>query len=534
MGYSKGIRGQKYTKSLVANISDLGGLGLIYLSGNDLTIAEIERIIKDREQVTLSKQAEKDIFKSRELIDEIAEQEEIVYGVTTGFGKFSDTVISRENLRELQENLILSHAAGVGEPFLEEISRGMMLFRANSLAKGQSGIRLETVRLLIELLNNEIHPVIPSQGSLGASGDLAPLAHMVLVMIGRGEAYYRGKRLPGSEALSQVNLTPVELEAKEGLALINGTQAIASVGTLTWLGAKNLLKAADICAAATIDALEGITDAFDERIYKLRPHPGHGKTAYNLRKMLNDSEIIANRINQRVQDAYTLRCVPQIHGASKDAYEHVGEILQREINSTTDNPLIFSEDKEVISGGNFHGQPLALPMDYMSTAISELANVSERRVERLVNPNLNFDLPPFLIQNGGVSSGFMIAQYTAASLVSENKGLAHPASVDSIPSSANQEDHVSMGTIAARKAHTILVNSEKVLAIELLCACQALDFRSPRRSGSAAKAAHDLVRGSVPYSNSDRELSKDIEKVVEIIKSGKLVETVESVVGGLE
>ncbi len=306
------------------------------------------------------------------------------------------------------------------------------------------------------MLNAGIHPVIPSKGSLGASGDLAPLAHMVLVMIGKGEAYYQGNKLPGSKALKRAGLSPVELGAKEGLALINGTQAITSVGTITWLRMKNLLKAADICAAMTIDSLEGLLDAFDDRIYRLRTHPGHGKTAENLRKLLEDSSIIANREHRRVQDAYTLRCVPQIHGASKDAHDHVGEVLEREINSTTDNPLIFPDDGEIISGGNFHGQPIALPMDYMSTAIAELANVSERRIERLVNPSLNFGLPPFLIKDGGVSSGFMIAQYTAAALVSENKTLAHPASVDSIPSSANQEDHVSMGTIGARKSYVHL------------------------------------------------------------------------------
>lgn len=506
---------------------------MIYLSGDQLNFTEIHKIINNGEQVRLSQEAEQNIIKSRELIDKLTEQKQIVYGVTTGFGKFSDTVISSDNLKELQENLILSHAAGVGDPFPEEVSRGMMLFRANSLAKGQSGIRLETVKMLIEMLNNGIHPVIPSQGSLGASGDLAPLAHMVLVMIGRGEAFYRGERLSGDEALIRAGLKSVQLGAKEGLALINGTQAISSVGVLTWLRGENLLKVADICAAVTIDALEGITDAFDDRFYRLRPHPGHGKTAQNLRKMLRDSDIISNRINERVQDAYTLRCVPQIHGASKDAHKHVGEVLEREINSTTDNPLIFSEEGEVISGGNFHGQPLALPMDYLSTAISELANVSERRIERLVNPNLNFDLPPFLIQNGGVSSGFMIAQYTAASLVSENKSLVHPASVDSIPSSANQEDHVSMGTIAARKTKSILENSEKVLAIELLCGCQALDYRKPRNGGSAARAVLELVREQIPHLNSDRQLSKDIETVAEMLRSGEIAKTVEEQVGEL-
>ncbi|OWZ85044.1 histidine ammonia-lyase [Natranaerobius trueperi] len=507
---------------------------MIYLTGSQLSFEEIERVMIKKEQVELSTKAREDIVKSRKLIDELVDNEETVYGVTTGFGKFSDTAISTKDINALQENLILSHAAGVGEPFSEEIVRGIMLLRANSLSKGHSGVRLETVKLLLDMLNEEIHPVIPSQGSLGASGDLAPLAHMVLVMLGRGEAYYRGERLLGSEALKKAGLQPIKLRAKEGLALINGTQAIASVGTFTWLSMKNLLKVADIACAMTVDALEGITDAFDERIYKLRPHPGHRKTAANLRKLVVNSEIIENKEHPRVQDAYTLRCVPQIHGASKDAHSHVGEVLEREINSTTDNPLIFSEDGDIISGGNFHGQPLALPMDYLSTSISEIANVSERRVERLVNPNHNFGLPAFLIEEGGVSSGFMIAQYTAASLVSENKSLAHPASVDSIPSSANQEDHVSMGTIGARKALSILKNSQKVLSVELLCACQALDLRKPRKPGKGTKKAFEIIREEIPYLDQDREISPDIEKVAEIIASGKLVKAVEEVVGKLE
>ncbi|ACB86368.1 histidine ammonia-lyase [Natranaerobius thermophilus] len=507
---------------------------MIHLTGENLKFKEIEKVINHGEQVELSTQAKENIIASRRLIDDLTEKESIVYGVTTGFGKFSDTFISSENLQQLQENLILSHSAGVGEPFSEQVVRGMMLFRANSLAKGHSGIRLETVQLLIDMLNKGVHPIIPSKGSLGASGDLAPLAHMVLVMIGKGEAYYHGDRMAGDKALSEAGLSPVKLGAKEGLALINGTQAIVSVGTLTWLRMKNLLKTADICAAMTIDSLEGILDAFQDKIFRLRPHPGHGKTAENIRRLLQDSEIIENREHKRVQDAYTLRCIPQIHGASKDAHEHIGGILNREINSTTDNPLIFPQENEVISGGNFHGQPLALPMDYMSMAIAELANVAERRIERLVNPNLNFGLPPFLIKDGGVSSGFMIAQYTAASLVSENKSLAHPASVDSIPSSANQEDHVSMGTIGARKALSILENTEKVLAIELLCASQALDYRQPRQSGSGTRKAYELVREQVPHLAEDRELASDIETVEQLIVEGRLVSELEKTIGELK
>ena len=507
---------------------------MIALTGSDLCFSDIDRVVRQGEQVQLAETARQNVLNARQFIHDVIDEERVVYGITTGFGKFSDTVISTEYTLELQENLIMSHAVGVGEPFSREVVRGIMLLRVNNLVKGYSGIGLGTTELLIAMLNRGVHPVIPSQGSVGASGDLAPLAHMVLVMIGRGEAFYQGERMPGSEALKRAGLEPVTLGAKEGLALINGTQAIASLGAWAWLRMKNLLKMADISAAMTIDALEGRLDPFQEKIYRLRPHPGHGNTAENLRNLLMDSQVIAERQTPRVQDAYTLRCVPQVHGASKDAHRHVGEVLVREINATTDNPLVFPEEKDIISGGNFHGQPLALPLDYLSTAIAELGNIAERRIERLLNPSSNFGLPPFLIRDGGVSSGFMILQYTAASLVSENKTLAHPASVDSIPTSANQEDHVSMGTTSARKALEILANCEKVLAIEAMCAAQALDQRAPRKPGKGTEAGRQVVRERIAYLEKDRELASDIEKAVEITAGGDLVRAVEAQVGALK
>lgn len=374
------------------------------------------------------------------------------------------------------KNLIISHACGVGEPLDEEIVRGIMLLRANALAKGYSGIRLYTLNTLIEMLNKGVHPLIPEKGSLGASGDLAPLSHMVLVMLGEGKAYYRGQLFIGKEAMAKAGVPTIELTSKEGLALINGTQVMTSIGALAVYDGISINKTADIVAALTVEALNGVTDAYDYRVHRVRPHQGQINTAKNLLYLLESSQMTTRQGDIRVQDAYSLRCIPQIHGASKDAIKYVEDKVNIEMNSATDNPLIFEDTKDVISGGNFHGQPMALSFDFLGIALSELANVSERRLERLVNPALS-KLPGFLAKNGGLNSGFMIVQYSAAALVSENKILAHPASVDSIPSSANQEDHVSMGTIAARKAREILENTRKVLAMELFAACQAIDLR---------------------------------------------------------
>lgn len=427
---------------------------------------------------------------------------------------------------------------GVGEYLSNESVRAMMLLRINALAKGYSGIRLSTLKTLMDMLNRGVIPRVPSQGSLGASGDLVPLAHMVLVMLGEGEAIYNGEILPGAKAMEKAGIKPVVLEAKEGLALINGTQAMSAVGSLALAKAINLSKISDICGALSMEALNGIIDAFDEKVQAVRPHPGQKLCAANIRKLVKDSEFILRQGELKVQDAYVLRCMPQVHGAVKDALSHVKDVMEIEINSATDNPLIFPDEGRVISGGNFHGEPVAINMDYMGIAVSEMADISERRIERLVNPHLNEGLPAFLTGNGGLNSGLMISQYTAASLVSENKVLAHPASVDSIPSSANQEDHVSMGTIAARKAVKIVENTRNVLAIELLCATQAIDLRRAKmgrraRLGRGTRAAYELVRETVPQIVEDRVLSDDVKTLAKLIDSGQLTKAVEESVGEL-
>ena len=403
-----------------------------------------------------------------------------------------------------------------------------MLFRS----KGFSGIRLSTLSTLIEMLNKGVHPVIPEKGSLGASGDLAPLAHMVLVMLGEGEAYYKGERMPGNKAMELANITTVELTSKEGLALINGTQVMTSVGALALYDGMNLSKMADIAAALTAESLNGIVTAYDKKVHEVRPHNGQINTAKNLLKLLEKSNMTTVQGELRVQDAYSLRCLPQIHGASKDAINYVKEKVDIEINSATDNPLIFGEEDQVISGGNFHGQPMALSFDFLGIALAELANVSERRIERMVNPALS-GLPAFLVEKGGINSGFMIVQYAAAALVSENKVLAHPASVDSIPSSANQEDHVSMGTIAARKARSILDNARKVIAMELLSAVQAIDLRGNKGLGEGTKIAYDLIREQTPKIEDDIIMYKEINKCEELIKSNVILEKIENSIGSL-
>ncbi|MBE3555272.1 MAG: histidine ammonia-lyase [Thermicanus sp.] len=444
----------------------------------------------------------------------------VVYGITTGFGKFSDVVIPKKEALILQENLIKSHACGVGAPFTKGIVRAIMLLRANALAKGFSGIRVETVQLLLHFLNRGIHPVIPEQGSLGASGDLAPLAHMVLPMLGLGEVEYKGRILPAKEALAKENLHPIQLTEKEGLALINGTQAMAGIAAYAWKKINDLLLLADLIAALSVEALHGIPMAYHPLLQEVRPHPGQRETAENLLMFLEGSSEVSKPGERRVQDAYSLRCIPQVHGASKAAFRHFSEILQVEINSATDNPLIFPEAGEVISGGNFHGQPLGLIGDYMAIALSELADISERRIERLVNPALS-GLPPFLTRHGGLHSGMMIAQYVAASLVSENKILSHPASVDSIPSSANQEDHVSMGTTAMRKLLQVMENLTHVLAIEALVAAQGVEFGG-KRLGKWTSRLYQALRKKIPPLEEDRILHEDIFKVVEMIKGEEI------------
>jgi len=505
----------------------------VILDGNSLTLEDFIRIVRGGFRVELSEEAMKRVEKARSFVDRFVQEEKVVYGITTGFGKFSDVVISSEEAKELQRNLIISHSCGVGNPLQEEAAKGIMVLRINALAKGFSGIRPSTLNTLVQMVNNNVNPVIPEKGSLGASGDLAPLAHMVLVMIGEGEAYYNGQRMPGAKAMEMAGIETVELTSKEGLALINGTQVMTSIGALALYDAIMLAKTADIAASLTIEALNGITDAFDPKVHNARGHLGQINSADNLLKILKGSSMTTRQGEMRVQDPYSLRCTPQIHGATKDALEFIKSKVETEMNAATDNPLIFTEEEEVISGGNFHGQPIALPFDFLGIAIAELANISERRLERLVNPALSNGLPAFLTRKGGVNSGFMIVQYSAAALVSENKVLAHPASVDSIPSSANQEDHVSMGTIGARKARDILENTKKVIAMELMGACQAIDIRGKSGLGMGTEEAYRIIRDRITTLENDRIMYTDINMAEEIVQSWDIVSHVESKVGEL-
>jgi len=493
----------------------------IQLDGAHLTIEQVVSIARQHTSIFLSDAAKERVITSRQMVETMLQEERVVYGITTGFGKFSDVMIPAEDVSRLQENLIMSHACGMGEPYPPEVVRAMMALRINALAKGYSGIRFETLQLLIDMCNHQIHPIIPEQGSLGASGDLAPLAHMVLVMIGKGEAEYQGKRMSGAKALAAAGLSPVRLEAKEGLALINGTQAMTAQLCLAAFDSRVLMESAEVIAAMTIEALRGIPKAFDPQLHVVRPHPGQQESARRLLEHLKGSERTSAQGELRVQDPYSLRCIPQVHGATRDTLEYVWTIVTRECNSVTDNPVLFSETGDVISGGNFHGQPMALAADFLAIAMAELANISERRTERLVNPQLS-GLPGFLTEMGGLHSGFMITQYAAASIVSENKVLCHPASVDSIPSSANQEDHVSMGTTAARKLRTVVGNVRKVLAIEYMAAAQAIDF-GQGALGFGTKRAYEHIRKEIAHLDEDREMYVDMEKADQLIRSGALI-----------
>ncbi len=507
---------------------------MIELNGATLTIEEVALVCREREEAEIPKEAQRAINHSRAHVETMLKSGEAVYGLTTGFGKFSEKRIADEDTAELQRNLIVSHACGTGEPLPTDAVRGIMLLRLNALASGFSGIRISTMETLLLMLNRGVHPVIPEKGSLGASGDLVPLAHMVLPMIGLGLAEYQGDVLPGDEAMRRADIPLVTLAAKEGLALINGTQAMTAIGALCVHDAVQLMKTADIVAALTCEAQSCITSAFDARVHALRSHAGQISSAKNLRALLKGSALSNESLPGKVQDAYSIRCIPQIHGASRDAVRYVYDAVSREINAVTDNPLIFPEDGDVISGGNFHGQPMALAFDFLGIALSEFANVSERRTERLVNPYLNNNLPAFLTPNGGLNSGFMIAQYAAAALVSENKILAHPASVDSIPSSANQEDHVSMGTIAARKAAEILKNAQRVLAIELFAAGQAVEMLGADKLAPATRAAFDVLRQHVPQITRDVVMYEQMERCEQIVRNGSLILAVEAVAGELD
>ncbi|MGD9381371.1 MAG: histidine ammonia-lyase [Candidatus Thorarchaeota archaeon] len=505
----------------------------VVIDGTNLTIEDVVKVARHNESVELSETSLDGILSSRDVIERAVKEGRTVYGVNTGFGNLSDVCIESKDLAKLQVNLIRSHSAGVGPPFSVEVVRGMVLLRANALAKGFSGVRLDVIELLIDMLNAGVTPVVPQQGSVGSSGDLAPLAHMALVMIGEGEAYYKGERIDGGEALSRAGIKPLVLQAKEGVALINGTQPMCAVGSIVVYDALTLLKDACIAASMSLEALKGTRAAFDERIHSVRRHEGQTDVARAMVEILGNSEINQSHADCGVvQDAYSLRCIPQVLGASLDAIRYAQNILKIEINSATDNPLVFSGSDDVVSGGNFHGQPIALAMDFVGIALSEIANISERRVNRLVNPNLS-GLPAFLTTEGGLESGLMIAQYTAAALVSENKVLAHPASVDSIPTSADQEDHVSMGTIAARKAAQILDNVKNVIAVEYMCAAQGLSLLLPLQPSDPLKLAFEVIREDVSQLDDDRPLHPDIARIREKIDSGSIVASVEKTTGPL-
>jgi histidine ammonia-lyase len=505
----------------------------IFLGVDGMTMEDLVAIARYEAKVRLTEESEKRILSTRKLIEHWVQEEKIIYGVTTGFGALSDVIISKEDTWQLQENILMSHAAGVGNALDKETVRAVMALRIKDLARGRSGIRLKTVNHLIKILNLGICPIVPEKGSVGASGDLAPLAHLCLVLIGQGEVFYKDQRISGMEALRKCGMEPIQLEAGEGLALVNGTQVMTAIGGLAVYDSLKLTKMSDIAAAMSLEVLMGSRTEFDPRIHRVRPHPGQAAAADNMSRITQNSGIISSHKDcSRVQDAYTLRCSPQVHGASKDAINYALNVVKTEMNSSTNNPLFFPESEEFLLGGNFHGQPVALAMDFLCMAVSELANISERRIERLVNPKLS-GLPAFLVSDGGLNSGFMITQYTAAALVSENKVLSHPACVDSIPTSANKEDHVSMGTISARKCREVVKNTEQVVAIELLCSAQAMDLFTNIKPGEGTLVAYKAIRDAIPPLDKDRILSKDIETMMHLMRSGKIIEEIERVVGTL-
>jgi histidine ammonia-lyase len=505
----------------------------VTLGAAPLTVEALEAVARRGAKVALHPDAMGRVGRSRALVERWVAEGRPVYGITTGFGALCEVVIPPADTRTLQQNILMSHAAGVGDPLAPEVVRAAMAVRAADLGQGLAGVRPATLQALVDLLNAGVVPVVPEKGSVGASGDLAPTAHLALVLIGKGEAFYGGRRMDGAEALRAAGLEPLRLEAGEGLALVNGTQVMTAIAALAVVDAARLARAADIACAVSLEVLLGTRVEFDPRIHRARPHPGQAAAADNMFRITQDSAIVSSHKDcHRIQDAYTLRCSPQVHGASRDAVAHVRHVVETEMNSATSNPLIFADTGEFLLGGNFHGQPVALAADYLCMAAAELANVSERRIERLVNPSLS-GLPAFLVADSGLNSGFMIAQYTAAALVSENKVLAHPASVDSIPTSANKEDHVSMGTIAARKCREVVENAEHVLAIELLCGCQALDLLTRGEPGRGTGAAYRTVRKVVGRLDRDRVLANDIEAVTELVRSGAVERAVADAVGPL-
>lgn len=506
-------------------------MSAIELGAAPLTLEAVSRVAEGA-LVALGTNARDRMNASRAIVERKAAGSTPVYGVTTGFGALAEVKVPPNELRALQRNLILSHAAGVGRPLSRPETRAIMLLRAQVLSEGYSGVRVSVAEMLLNCLNRGVHPVIPEKGSVGASGDLAPLAHLTLAMIGEGDVEHEGQIMPAAAALQKVGLAPLVLEAKEGLSLVNGTQAMAAVGTLALLTAERSCKTADTAGSMTLDGLAGLAAAFDPRVHTARPHPGQRLTAENIRRLTEGSDMLSKDQSKKTQDCYSLRCMPQVHGATRDALKYARDVFEREINSATDNPLVFTDDDAIISGGNFHGQPLALALDFAAIAVAELANISERRIEQLVNPSLS-GLPPFLVPASGTHSGYMIAQVTAASLVNENKVLATPASVDSIPGSASREDHVSMGMTSARKLREIVGNTRVVLAVEMLCAAQAMDFRAPLQAGKGTAPAHKVLRDVVPHLDADRYMAHDIEGALSVEQSGAILQAVEAAVGKL-
>jgi histidine ammonia-lyase len=504
----------------------------LVLTGEDLTVEGVWDVAVHGAEAAIAEQAKERMRAARELVESM--HGEHTYGVNTGFGRFVSAHIPEELTGELQLRLLRSHACGVGEPYPDDVVRAAMLLRANALAKGYSGARVETVELLVECLNRGVLPVVPARGSVGASGDLAPLAHLALPLVGEGEARVDGERLDGASALRRVDLEPIRLASKEGLSLVNGTQFMAAMAALGLVRARRLTTTADLVCALSLEALQGSRTSFAPAVHRSRPFKGQLDAAANVWQLLEGSAIIeSHRWCDKVQDAYALRCAPQVHGACRDLLDYVAATVAIELNAATDNPLVLVEEGEIVSAGNFHGQPLAFALDALALAVAELANISERRTERLVNPSLSDGLPPFLVEEGGLNSGFMIPQYVAAALVSENKVLAHPASVDSIPTSAGQEDHVSMGNAAGLKALRVLDNVERTLAIELLAATQGVEFLAPLRPGAGVAAVHDFVRTLSERLVEDRSLSADIERVADAVRSGDVVAAAESAVGAL-
>ena len=513
-------------------------MNALHINGNDLTLEAVREVAAERRAVLLAADAPEAVNRARAVVDDIVATNKLAYAITTGVGKLSDVRIAGDQIRELQVNLVRSHAVGVGEPLSVAETRAMMLLRANSLSKGFSGVRAIVIDTLCEMLNRGVTPVVPSQGSVGASGDLAPLAHLALTLIGEGECFDdKGGHEASAASLKRAQIKPLVLEAKETISLINGTQAMLAVGTLALLSAETLVDTADVLGGLCCDALKGTDAAFDERIHKARPHAGQTKTAANLRLMLEGSQIRESHRNcGRVQDAYSLRCIPQVHGAVRDTLAHCREVFEIEANSAVDNPLVFITDPQnalgdVISGGNFHGEPVAFALDFLAIALSALAGISERRIERLVNPALSEGLPPFLAPGAGLNSGFMMAQVTAAALVSENKVWAHPASVDSITTSGNKEDFVSMGMTAAIKLKRIVDNTRNVMAIEAMAVAQALDFylraETPLKTSKRGQAAHAAIRSVCPTMDKDRVMYKDFARIAYLIDSGKVAEALQ-------